>query len=175
MLFRSPEARLAQNVYVAFIAGPIGFYLTTAGQFHWMEQLGRTCGVQIPESFRNPIGRENISAFWMNWNMTVTLMFRDYLFYNRWGRSSFNMYVNAVILFTLVGLWHSANAYWLLWGIGHGVLFSGYLLWRRYGASLSLPFRGTVYSGALARVGTYFCVAMMWYLPSKVLQKTMGL
>ena len=113
-----------------------------------------------------------MSAFWMNWNMTATFVFRDYLFYNRWGRGTYNIYVNTILLFTLVGLWHEANAYWILWGFLHGLLFCCFLLWRKYNQRLGHdPLRGTPLSRTAGRALTYFCVCILWYLPSKILQK----
>lgn len=171
-----PHAHLWNNAVVTFVVGPLNFYLMLAGYFQLMEVLGRPAGVKVPPSFNYPIGRENISAFWMNWNMTATFVFRDYLFYNRWGRTTYNIYLNTLILFTLVGLWHAANAYWVLWGFLHGLLFCCFLLWRKYGQRLGhLPLRGTPLAATGARVLTYFSVCMCWYVPSKIIQKLSGL
>jgi D-alanyl-lipoteichoic acid acyltransferase DltB (MBOAT superfamily) len=159
----------AMNV---FITGPISFYLTTAGYYQVMEVFGRPCGFKLPMSFSSPIGRENISAFWMNWNMSATFVFRDYLFYNRWGRQSYNVYFNTIVLFLLMGLWHAPNAYWILFGLLHGALFCVFLLWRKYHGSIGfLPLRGSPIARAGARVLTYVCVCACWYLPSKILQQ----
>ena len=164
------------NAVATFLTGPFGFYLTNAGYLHWMQLLGGLCGINVPESYNYPIGRENISAFWMNWNMTATFVFRDYLFYNRWGGLTYNIYFNTILLFTLVGLWHAANFYWILWGFLHGLLFVTYLLWRKFGKNWShLPLRGTRVANLAARLLTYFSVCMCWYLPSKILQKLAAL
>lgn len=166
------HSHFGTNAVATFLTGPFGFYLATAGYLDWMVLLGRPCGIKLPESFNYPIGRENISAFWMNWNMTATFVFRDYLFYNRWGRKSYNIYFNTILLFTLVGFWHAANVYWILWGFLHGLLFVAFLLWRKFGQRLhNLPLRGTAASKTAARLLTYFSVCMCWYLPSKILQK----
>ena len=161
---------LWRAAWTGLVAGPLGFYFTTAGYFRMMETLAKPAGIKLPPSFNYPIGRENISAFWMNWNMTATFVFRDYLFYNRWGRRSYNIFFNTLLLFTMVGLWHAANAYWILWGMLHGLLFCGFLLWRRHEKRLSgLPLRHTAVSRAGARVFTYLCVCACWYLPSKII------
>ena len=166
------HSHIGNNAIATFLTSPMGFYLNMAGLFECMELLARPCGVKIPPSFNYPIGRQNISNFWMNWNMTATYVFRDYLFYNRWGRQTYNIYFNTILLFTLVGLWHAANAYWVLWGFLHGLLFTGYLLWRKWSPRLQhLPLRGTRLAGLSAAVFTYFCVCICWYLPSKFLQK----
>jgi D-alanyl-lipoteichoic acid acyltransferase DltB (MBOAT superfamily) len=167
-----PAARLWNNAVGTFLTGPVGFYLTAAGYLQLMEVFGQPAGFKLPPSFNYPLGRENISKFWMNWNMTATFLFRDYLFYNRWGFRNYNVYFNTILLFTLVGLWHAANGYWILWGFLHGLLFSGYLIWRKYSNRLPhIPLRGTAFSNAAARVLTYVVVCMCWYLPSKIIQK----
>jgi D-alanyl-lipoteichoic acid acyltransferase DltB (MBOAT superfamily) len=167
-----PQAHLWNNITQTLLTGPIGFYLTTAGYLHLMEALGRPSGFRLPMSFNCPIGRENISRFWMNWNMTATHVFRDYLFFNRWGLTTYNVYLNTLVLFTLVGLWHAANAYWILWGFLHGLLFCCFLVWRKYGTQLErIPLRGTIAARTAARVLTYISVCACWYLPSKLLQR----
>jgi len=171
-----PHARIMKNAIITFFTGPFGFYLSTAGYFGLMEVLAQPSGFKLPLSFNFPFGRENISAFWMNWNMTATFVFRDYLFYNRWGQPTYNVYFNTLLLFTLVGLWHASNSYWILWGFLHGLLFCTFLLWRKYGQRLSnLPLRGTPASRMAARLLTYFSVCMCWYLPSKIIQKLPGI
>src|SRR5205823_6125040 len=79
-----PDSHRLSAAFTAFVSGPIGFYLTAAGYFQWMELLGGASGFNLPQSFNRPIGRPNISSFWMNWNMSATYVFRDYLFFNRW-------------------------------------------------------------------------------------------
>jgi len=167
-----PHAHVIKSAVLTFFAGPFGFYFSTAGYFGLMEQLARPSGFGLQPSFCHPFGRENISVFWMNWNRTATFVFRDYLFYNRWGRQNYNVYFNILLLFTLVGFWHAANAYWVLWGILNGLLFCTFLLWRRYTAAAKhLPLRGTPIAKTAARALTYLSVCMCWYLPSKVLQQ----
>ncbi len=95
--------------------------------------------------------------------MTATAVFREYFFYNRWGRRSFNPYLNAVIVFLAVGLWHGSNLYWISFGLIHGIYFCSYL-WLR-------PHLGRFRSRVLKPAGaalTYVCVCMAWYLPSKI-------
>ena len=169
---RWPLSHFLVSGTAALVTGPIGFYLTLAGFYELMETLGRPAGFALPESFNAPIGRENISAFWASWNMTATAVFRDYLFYNRWGLSHYNVYFNTLLLFTLVGLWHDASAYWILWGLLHGLLFCAFMTWRRYRARIGhLPLQGTWAARGAAQIVTYVCVCACWYLSSKILQQ----
>jgi D-alanyl-lipoteichoic acid acyltransferase DltB (MBOAT superfamily) len=171
-----PASRLLRGAVVVFITGPVGFYLTFAGYYHLMQTLARPVGIAIPDSFNWPFGRENISAFWANWNITATRVFREYLFYNRWGLRGYNVYVNTLVLFGLVGLWHGADAYWVSWGLLHGITFCGFLAWRRSQTGRGLqqgPAPGTR-ADIAGRVATYVCVCAAWYLPSKVLSLVGG-
>jgi hypothetical protein len=161
-----PQARLINGLAVALLVGPVGFYLTYAGFFHVVQALGRAAGVPVPDSFNWALGRENIAAFWANWNMTATRVFRDYLFYARWGSSRHRPFLNTLILFTLVGLWHDVHPYWILWGFLHGCLFCAYVLWRRVAPAPRGTRAGRIAAGAF----TYVCVCACWYLPSKILQ-----
>jgi D-alanyl-lipoteichoic acid acyltransferase DltB (MBOAT superfamily) len=172
MVTRWPSARLLKNVVIAFFTGPVGFYLTTAGYLDLMQALGKPSGTTLATSFNFPFGRENISQFWANWNMTATAVFRDYIFYNRWGVKTYNVYFNAIVLFLLVGLWHAANAYWILWGFLHGLLFCSFMAWRKLGDRFThIPLRHTTSARCAARIATYVAVCLCWYLPSKILQK----
>jgi D-alanyl-lipoteichoic acid acyltransferase DltB (MBOAT superfamily) len=101
--------------------------------------------------------------------MTATRVFRDYLFYNRWGRGTYNIFLNTLLLFTAMGLWHGANVYWVSFGVLHGLAFCGFLVWRRYrGVLEALPLRGTAGADIAARVLTYVTVCACWYLPTKI-------
>ncbi len=161
--------RLSHVVTLVLIRGPVGFYLTFAGYFDLMQMLARVMGPSCPTA---STGRSDVRIspqFWANWNMTATRVFRDYLFYSRWGLRRYNVYVNTLVLFTLVGLWHGANAYWIPWGFLHGVMFCAFLAWRKWGASRGRAITGTP-ADVASRVATYLGVCAAWYLPSKVLQ-----
>ena len=76
------------KLIVAFGISPWSFLLTWAGFYKLMECLALMWGLKLPASFNAPFGRTNLSEFWANWNMTVTSVFRDYLFYSRWRQQT---------------------------------------------------------------------------------------
>jgi hypothetical protein len=158
-LSRWPRALVGMNV------GPWAFYLVTSGYCVVMEQLAVTWGITLPGSFDKPFGRPDLSAFWATWNATATRVFRDYLFYNRWGFRRSNLYLNGVIVFVACGLWHEMNAYWLLWGLTHGIGFAVTLGWKRLvrtRPSLTLP-------RPVASALTYAFVIGAWVLPPRII------
>ena len=121
-----------------FLVGPWSFYLGTAAMFSLMEALAAFWQLDVPPSFNAPFGRRNLADFWANWNMTATNLLRDYLFFARWGLPKANFYLNAMIVFVLVGAWHGSNAYWLIFGAYHGVGYCAYL-WLKLHKVKPLP------------------------------------
>jgi len=109
---------------------PWSMYLSSAGLFHLMECLSVFWAIELPPSFNYPFGQPNISEFWARWNMTIVRVCRDYLFYNRWGFKRVNMYLNLLVVFLAVGLWHSIAWFWAIWGLLHGIGFCIYLWYR---------------------------------------------
>jgi D-alanyl-lipoteichoic acid acyltransferase DltB (MBOAT superfamily) len=152
------------KLLVLYGFAPVGWYLGSAGFFGLMCTTGALGGWAIPINFNAPFVSRNLSEFWSRWNITATEAFRDMLFYNRWGLTSPNLYVNSLIVFLVVGLWHGANEYWILWGLLHGMGFCVFLGWRMWrGAERPLP-RGAGW--AL----TYFFVCSCWAAPPQIMK-----
>jgi alginate O-acetyltransferase complex protein AlgI len=84
--------------------------------------IGLMFGFRYPENFNYPYISLSIREFWRRWHMSLSLWFRDYVYRplggNRQGR--FLTYVNLVIVFVLVGLWHGAAWTFVAWGLWHG-------------------------------------------------------
>jgi D-alanyl-lipoteichoic acid acyltransferase DltB (MBOAT superfamily) len=160
---------LGGKVVALFFIAPWTWYLQASGFAMLMQSFGSAWQFRVPENFNRPFGRTNIADFWANWNITATSVFRDYLFYNRWGRRRANVYVNVTILFLLVGVWHGSNAYWILWGAIHAAAFSAYLWYRQHGAFLKPLFAGRR-GDIVGAVLTYVVVASAWVLPPQIIK-----
>ncbi|OLE54021.1 MAG: hypothetical protein AUG51_10380 [Acidobacteria bacterium 13_1_20CM_3_53_8] len=153
----------------SFGISPWSFLLTWWGFYKLMECLALMWSVSLPPSFNAPFGRPNISEFWANWNMTATSVFRDYLFYTRWGQQRVNLYLNTLIIFFLVGLWHGANWYWVIWGMLHGIGFCCFIWYRHRRASKQFETNGATMR-ILGPILTYVFVCSCWILPSRILK-----
>ncbi|MBN2386822.1 MAG: MBOAT family protein [Anaerolineales bacterium] len=87
-------------------------------------------GIRLPENFKAPYMRPNLTQFWNNWHMTLTQWFRAY-FFNPVTRAlrtgQHPLPIPVIILFTqlmtmvLIGLWHGVTWNFVLWGIWHGL------------------------------------------------------
>jgi alginate O-acetyltransferase complex protein AlgI len=86
--------------------------------------LGRMFGFKIMENFNYPHTARSHGDFWRRWHISLSTWFRDYLYIplggNRKGPA--RKFINTLIVFTLVGLWHGADFNFLFFGFSCGVL-----------------------------------------------------
>jgi alginate O-acetyltransferase complex protein AlgI len=84
---------------------------------------GRMLGFRYPENFRRPYTADSIREFWRRWNITLMTWLRDYLRLPIAGRDdpTPRLYVNIVVGFCLVGLWHGGGRGVLIWGLYSGM------------------------------------------------------
>ncbi len=159
------DHRVWNGIHI-FLASPWVFLLTVGGEYEFRRRLGMPCGIHIGPSFNKPFFQKNIGDFWANWNMTVTSVFREYFFFNRWGLATYNVYFNVLFLFLFMGLWHATNLYWLIFGLIHGLGFCAFLAFRPYRKC----FPKNRWTDLLGGVATYIFVCFAWYLPSKLIE-----
>jgi alginate O-acetyltransferase complex protein AlgI len=109
-------------------------YFYTAGGLGVFRQAGALGGLALPVSFDRPFRSSDLGEFWGRWHMTVTTAFRDSLFFSRWGLRVPNLYLNTMVLFLAVGLWHGMYQYWILWGLLQGLGFCAFIAWKQWRA-----------------------------------------
>lgn len=165
----SPEYSWAYKVGAVFVFAPWSFYLTQAGMVDVQNFVARTWNVSLPIAWNAPFFRTNLSAFWANWNMTMTSIYRDYLFFNRWGLAQPNLFLNAMIVFTAMGIWHALNWYWLIFGLYHGLGFCGYLWFQQIKKKHGFGKWMSIWPVAFASwMFTYVFVCLGWLVPGKI-------
>jgi alginate O-acetyltransferase complex protein AlgI len=74
---------------LALAAYALQIYFDFSGYTDIAIGLGRLLGVQLPENFKAPYLKPNLTQFWNNWHMTLTQWFRAYYFnpVTRWLRT----------------------------------------------------------------------------------------
>ena len=98
--------------------------------------IGRLLNISMPENFKQPYTKPNLTQFWNNWHMTLTNWFRSY-FFNPLSRTLRKKKYSAIMILlitqtstmVLVGLWHGVTINFLIWGLWHGL---GLLLQNRW-------------------------------------------
>jgi alginate O-acetyltransferase complex protein AlgI len=92
--------------------------------------LGILMGIKLPENFDQPYLKQNLTAFWNSWHMTLAQWFRAYFFnpVTRLLRTSRRHLPLPLILLTgqmgtmlLIGLWHGVSWNFAIWGAWHGI------------------------------------------------------
>jgi alginate O-acetyltransferase complex protein AlgI len=114
-------------MWVAVVAFAFRIYFDFAGYTSIAIGLGLLFGVLLPENFERPYRKQNLTAFWNSWHITLAQWFRAYYFnpFSRWLRTR-SVPVWLVILLAqlstmaLIGLWHGITWNFLAWGLWHG-------------------------------------------------------
>jgi D-alanyl-lipoteichoic acid acyltransferase DltB (MBOAT superfamily) len=92
--------------------------------------LGILLGIRLPENFDRPYLKQNLTAFWNSWHITLAQWFRSYFFnpVTRYLRTSTKQLPLPLIIFIgqfgtmlLIGLWHGVTWNFAIWGAWHAL------------------------------------------------------
>lgn len=93
----------------------------------------RLLGYQLPINFNRPYLADSISNFWQRWHISMSSFFRDYLYHGLGGSKRGNVYLNLILTFVAIGVWHGAGWNFFLYGLCHGALVAYERYMRQYG------------------------------------------
>ncbi len=97
---------------------------------------------KVPENFKMPYLKKNISLFWQNWHITLTRWLQTYIFINLSKFSIRHMNkkfliigtgVSQILTMIICGFWHGSNLNFILWGAYHGLGLFVHSIWKNYG------------------------------------------
>jgi alginate O-acetyltransferase complex protein AlgI len=84
----------------------------------------RIFGIKLTKNFDDRVyAAPSREIFWRGWHRSLTMWLRDYVYFplSRGVRSRLKLYLNLVIVYFLVGLWHGATWGFIVWGVVNGV------------------------------------------------------
>ncbi len=140
--------------------------------------LAQFLGISLPENFKQPYRKSNLTLFWNSWHITLTQWFRAY-FFNPFVRAlrksrklsaGMMILVSQLVTMSLIGLWHGVMWSFVLWGLWHGIgLFvqnrwSGWAKTRLAGASLSTRTRRILSLLGIALTFNYVALGWVWFV-----------
>jgi alginate O-acetyltransferase complex protein AlgI len=140
------QVRQAGWAWVVLYAYAFQIYFDFSGYTDIAIGLGLLLGIKLPENFKTPYIKPNLTQFWNNWHMTLTQWFRAYFFnpVTRALRSGRKKLPVPVIIFitqlstmVLIGLWHGVTWNFALWGAWHGL---GLFVHNRWAELTKAPF-----------------------------------
>lgn len=149
--------------------------------------IAEMLGIKVEENFIRPYFSKNVKEYWRRWNITMGAWFRDYVFYplsvstfmlklskfsrKRLGKSigkRVPVYISALMVWFLTGLWHGAGWNFVVWGLLNGLcilisdeLKAVYAAFHKFILIKKLPFRAYDAFSALRTVFIMSSIRML--------------
>jgi len=118
--FADPALFSSSFLWIALFAYSFQVYLDLSGYTDMARGAATMLGYQLPVNFNRPYLATSIANFWQRWHITMSSFFRNYL-YEPLSKSNFApAYVNLLIVFVAIGLWHGAGWNFVVYGMLHG-------------------------------------------------------
>ncbi len=117
-------------LWLLLVAYSLQIYFDFSGYTSIAIGMGRLMGIRLPENFRAPYLKPNLTRFWDSWHITLTQWFRAYFFFPltrffrtqaKWLPAWLVMLLTQLATMVLIGLWHGVTVNFALWGLWHGV------------------------------------------------------
>lgn len=121
-VFSGCESKSGFVFVLAVFLYSLQIYCDFSGYSDMAIGVSRLFGIDLKANFRVPYVSATIKEFWSRWHISLSLWFRDYVYFPMGGgrcgklRRSFNI----MVAFLLSGLWHGANWTFIVWGALHG-------------------------------------------------------
>jgi len=124
------QALSTGDLWILLYAYSFRLYLDFSGYSDIAIGLGQLFGIQLPENFRLPYLKTNITDFWQNWHITLSDWVRFYVFsplsrhlLRRKPRPHPRLIVFSTQMATMItiGLWHGITSNFFIWGLWHGL------------------------------------------------------
>ncbi len=169
------EANSTLGLWLLLYGFAFRLYFDFSGYTDIAIGIGILYGVDLPENFDRPYARQNLTAFWQSWHITLSQWVRFYVFsplsralLQRKPKPSPLLVVVAAQLVTMlvIGLWHGVTWNFALWGLWHGVGLFAHKLWSDstrawYQALQQHPLRRRAWT-VIGVLLTFHFVALGW-------------
>ncbi|TXC90952.1 MBOAT family protein [Metabacillus litoralis] len=126
-IFSMPAESLSTGTaWIGIIAYTLQIYFDFSGYSDMAIGLGKMFGFDFEENFNYPYISRSISEFWRRWHISLGTWFKDYLYIPLGGNrvSTFKIYRNLLIVWTITGFWHGASWTFMAWGFYYGIIIS---------------------------------------------------
>jgi D-alanyl-lipoteichoic acid acyltransferase DltB (MBOAT superfamily) len=156
--FADPSRYSPLFLLVALYAYSFQIYMDVAGYTDIARGMARLVGFELPINFDRPYLARSVSNFWQRWHISVSSFFRDYVFFGLGGSRQGNVYLNLMLTFLAIGLWHGAGWNFVAYGAAHGIVVCVERWWRQRDRTiLGLP---TGWSQALSVAATFHFIVL---------------
>ena len=128
-------------IFLTVVIYAIRLYTDFSGGMDVIRGVARMLGIDMVENFRRPFFSLSVAEYWRRWHISLGNWFRNYLYYplstsefglklSKIGRTIFGKKagrglpatVANIIIFFLIGIWHTASANAVLFGLYFGLM-----------------------------------------------------
>ncbi len=111
-------------------------YFDFAGYGLMAYGIAKCMGITLRMNFLSPYTASNITDFWRRWHTSLTLWFRDYIYFPLGGSRTKRWALNIIIVFAISGIWHGAGWNFIVWGTLAGIALVTHRIFRNKGHKL---------------------------------------
>ena len=132
------QAESTMGVWVLLYGYALRLFFDFAGYTDIAIGIGMLFGITLPENFKRPYLKTNITTFWQSWHITLSNWVRFYVFsplsrslLRRKPRPSTNLilFISHMTTMIIIGLWHGITINFFIWGVWHGLALFVHKLW----------------------------------------------
>jgi len=164
--------------WVLLLAFALRIYLDFSGYTDIALGAALLMGITLPENFDQPYTRQNITAFWNSWHITLAQWFRSYVFYpfTRFLRTKpgylpawLIILIGQALTMSLIGLWHGITWNFLIWGLWHALGLFVQNRWSEWArvrlpiGSISPPAQMLLKTGGWAMTFLFVSLGWVWF------------
>lgn len=143
----------AMTIWLNNILFTFRIYFDFAGYGLTAYGIAACMGIRLRMNFLSPYTASNISEFWRRWHTSLTLWFRDYIYFPMGGSRTSRWALNIVLVFAISGIWHGAGWNFMIWGSLAGIAMVAHRLFR---------IRGFKLPGIVGWVITFSLMVIIW-------------
>ncbi len=156
-VFDKPEEFGAITLCLTSLLYTIQIYCDFAGYTNIAIGISNMFGISLTQNFRTPYLSENVVEFWRRWHISLSNIFRDYIYIPLGGNRHGNLRkaFNTLVVFFVCGIWHGAGLTFIIWGMIHGIS-------NVIANKLRETKAAFLTKGMLGRVLTFMLVSFAW-------------
>jgi len=126
------------EAWTASLSYTLQLYFDFSGYTDMALGSAQMFNIKLPINFNSPYRSLNIQDFWRRWHITLGRFIRDYIYVPLGGNrmSEVRTFVNLMVTFFLVGLWHGAGWTFIFWGSLHGGALVIHRLWKKFNITM---------------------------------------
>lgn len=166
-IISEPETYNGAFAFLGIVFYAVQIYTDFSGGIDITIAIAEMLGIEVEENFIRPYFSKNIKEYWRRWHITMGKWFKDYVFYplsvatpllklSKFSRKYLGnavgkrvpVYISALSVWFLTGLWHGAGWNFIVWGLLNGILIlisdelkGLFAVFHKYIPVKKLPFR----------------------------------